>query len=666
MLDARHARRAALLCGVLAAAAVAGAPFPSLRGQARERPWTRSGKRVALASVEERQARPSGGRTSWLCSARDVRALALAGDTLWIGTEGGLFAMSLTIDAIEPVAGPASPSVRAIAVDGEGALWVGGDRSVSVRSGGRWRHFSGDAHPSFGSVRAIVQGESRLWIGAYGAGAAYVEDDAVIAISSADSVVDTRVLCVAEESPTVIFLGTASGLAYADTAGWRSLRYGSRMPIGAVTCAVFDEEGDLFCAVAEQGVAIYSFGRVRTFAAGPGSPGTEVHALSLDPASRRMWAAGADGVFAFDGTEWTAQPLRGLPSKRSRFLSMTHDAEGICYLGTDDGRVVVATREGAREIAVPQAFPGDRAARARIAGGAVWCIAAGGVYANRGSFSRAAQPPDLYADALTDLLPLESGEIWLTSRFGILRGAGKNWEIFDRVDGLPTEHFIRAARDASGTLWFASYDRGVVSRAGGAWKRHDRSNGLPADDIADLAVDGAGAAWVVTRGGEPARHGEGGWERLPLPRRAAGAERQQADTLQRLDPAIRFLGEPASGAGEASRAFRLGVDRAGACLVASDAGVCRRTAEGWQLIEFPARFAGVRPTAVLGTSRGEIWVGTADRGALVHRAGQWSVIGGANGLSDDHVRSLCEDGKGNVWIATQAGGLTRYAPNGTM
>ena len=180
------------------------------------------------------------------------------------------------------------------------------------------------------------------------------------------------VYCCERGTDGTLWLGTASGLMLADTSGWKSLRYGNRLPIGPVGSLAFDEEGDLFCSILGQGAAIYSFGRVRTFGAGQGAPGLYVRAFSLDPSTRRMWAAGADGVFVYDGAEWTRQDLPGIDSRR-RFLSMKHDAEGTCYLGTDDGAVVVLSDGAAREIRVPQAFPERRIARLRTVGETVWC-----------------------------------------------------------------------------------------------------------------------------------------------------------------------------------------------------------------------------------------------------------------------------------------------------
>ncbi len=628
-------------------------------------PWNRSGRRVALASLERGAAGALPGRFSWLCSAKQVRALALARDTLWIGTEGGLFAMSLSLDHVEPVSGPASISIRALAAEG-GALWVAGDHAVSSRSGGRWRHYTPEANHLFERARCFAPGEGRLWIGAFGAGMGYVAGDAATFISCSDPVIDRRVLAVAEQSPTTIYAGTASGLMLADTSGWRSLRYGSRLPVGPVASLVFDEEGDLFCSVLGQGAAIYSFGRVRAFGSGPGTPGAGVRAFSLDPATRRMWAAGDDGAFIYDGTDWTALSAAGFDAARRRFLSMIHDAEGTCYLGTDDGAVVIVSRGVARDVRVPQAFPESRVARLRASGGAVWCVAGGSILSGRGSFVPAAKPPDLYAGEMNDLLPLESGEIWIATRFGILRAAGKTWETIDRRHGLPTEYFVRAARDPAGTLWFASADAGVASFRAGVWTSHTRENGLPSNEIADLVVDGAGRPWIVTPSGDAARFVEGIWERVPLPPAggASAAASHGADSAGVYDPAIRFLPDsdrdPAAAA--ARGGYRLGLDRARVCLVASESGVYRADAAGFTLVELPERLRGARPTAVLGSSRGEIWLGTAGGGLLVHRGGEWIRITAAKGLSDDYVRSICEDAGGTVWIGTQAGGLTAYSP----
>jgi ligand-binding sensor domain-containing protein len=75
---------------------------------------------------------------------------------------------------------------------------------------------------------------------------------------------------------------------------------------------------------------------------------------------------------------------------------------------------------------------------------------------------------------------------------------------------------------------------------------------------------------------------------------------------------------------------------------------------------------GLRPTCIIGTAKGEIWVGTAGNGLLIYRGGEWLKFGASTGLSDDYIRSLCEDQKGIVWIGTQFGGITRYTTQSGM
>jgi ligand-binding sensor domain-containing protein len=655
----------AAACGVLVSSP--GGFSRPVEGEAKT--WMRSGRRLPLAALEGRRTKMLLGTCTPLCSAKEVRALAVQNDTVWIGTEGGLFAYGVRSDSIASVSGPASISVRTIAFDNGGVLWVGGDGGLSARAPGGWRQYVPISNPFFSRVRCLTRGETRFWIGTYGNGCANVANDHITILTRADSLLDERVLSIAEETPNTVMLGTASGLVIADTLGWKSMRYGSRIPLGAVNDLLFDEEGDLYLCIAEQGVAIYSFGRVRTFGSGSGGPGEEVNALGLDPTGR-VWAAGNGGLFTFDGTEWSPYPLASARPMPHRFLSVEHDEEGTCYAGTDEGTVLVASRDTVKEVALPQRFPEQRVARVRFCNGSVWLIAGRSLYRLAEKLETAPAPPALYADEMTDLLATEGGDIWVTTRFGILHYAGREWEIFDRKNGLPTEYFTAISRDAQGTLWFSSFDRGVLSLASGVWTAYGRTDGLPGNVIADMVIDGAGTPWIVTQNGEVARFAQGAWRSLsvPLPGESQRDTSAVGDSLLHIDPAIHFLPEAGLSAGGSSGGSRfcLGLDRAGNCLVGTGSGVCRFSGGRWQAMVLPRAMRGFRPTCVVGTGGGEIWVGTAGSGLLVYRNGEWFACGPSTGLSDTYIRSLCQDASGVIWIGTQFGGLTRVSLQGGM
>jgi ligand-binding sensor domain-containing protein len=655
------------MLGAFAAAGLAAAPKVET---GKQKVWMRSGRRYSLSALEGIETRFLPGAFTAFCSARDVRSLAYLNDTLWIGTEGGLFTYGISDDTLAPASGPASLGVTAIAADDGGALWVGSDYGLSVRSGGRWKHYAKEANGIFGRVRCLVPGETRFWIGTYGNGCGYVVNDALTVLTQQDSLLDERVLSVAEESPRVVFFGTASGLVMADSLGWKSLRYGARLPIGAVKDMLFDEEENLFLAVAEQGVTVYSFGRVRTFGAEDSLPGSEINALSLDPTSR-VWAAGNSGLSIFNGSEWSPYTVPGGEGRnRYRYRSIRHDVDGNCYAGTDGGKVLVISRDAVKELALPQAFPEDRVERIHTSNGTVWILTGQNIYSYRGSFVKQTPPPGLYAGEITDMTVGATGEIWATSRFGILHFEGRAWEVFDKKQGLPTEYFVSVSRDPEGNLWFQTFDRGLVEYSAGRWITIGVGGGSAGDAVQDMILDAKGTPWVVTGSGGIARYVQGEWEELVLPSFApqAADTTQTADSLLRIDPAIRFLPgarrdpETLGGSGHC----RLGRDSAGALLVATRDGIFKLTASAWQGIEYPPWRRQVEPTAVLGSARGELWVGTAGEGLLVWRNGEWFAVTASQGLSDDYVRALSEDQRGNIWIGTQFGGITRFTPQGGM
>jgi ligand-binding sensor domain-containing protein len=656
---------AMIVVSLVALASLAPA-MRSAPGADRPKSWMYSGRRFSLPSLERARAQPLGGTFSSLCSSREVRTLAARSDTLWIGTEGGLFAYSIGDDTISAVAGPATPSVRSIAFDDGGALWVGSDYGISVRSRGRWRSYTEASLPFFRRIRCMVQGESRFWIGTYGNGCGYLANDVLTVLGEQDSLLDERVLSILEESASSVYFGTASGLIDADTLGWKSLRYGSRLPIGSVNALAFDEDENLFIAIDAQGVAVSSFGRVRTFGTAHDLPGANVHAFSLD-LTGHVWAAGGSGVSIFDGSGWTPCPAPGVASMQQRYLSIHHDENGNCYLGTDDGTVLIVSRDAVKEIAVPQAFAESRVSRIRSGNGAIWFIAGRRIYRWKDSFAQVLTVPELYADEMTDLVPTETGELWVTTRFGILHFTGGMWEVFDRASGLSAEYFTRVAIDPSGALWFATFDGRVVTLSAGKWSSYGRENGLSADPIEDLALDGSGAPWIVTRRGVVAHLVQGAWMRMGIsPRELMASEAARAaDSLSQFDPAIHFLSDEAGGSPALSEAKRycLAFGKRGACLIGTNAAVYRLAATGWQVIDLPESMRGVRPTAVLGTAKGEIWLGTAGSGVLVYRNGEWLRIGASNGLSDDYIRALFEDQAGTIWIGTQFGGITRFSPS---
>ena len=620
-----------------------------------------SGRRIPFRTSENDHPSPTG-RIENYCSAAMIQDMVTLGDTLWIGTEGGLFAYSMSLDSVAFVPSIITGSIEAIAVDDAGSLWIGGRNGLGIRSGRGWSRFTGDTHPFFSRITDIAPGEGRIWLATYGQGAGFVEGGDLTIYTREDSLLDDRVLKVLEQESSTVWFGTASGMCRADTLRWESMRYGNRLPIGSVNDILLDEEGNLFVAVARRGVAVYNLGRVRTYGPGRGLPERDIEGFSLDPLGK-VWAVGRSGVSTFDGSSWAPYRLPGIPIGRYDFLSIHHGMDGECYLGTDEGKIIILGRDSVREIVLPQRFPEETVTRLRMFGGVLWAVGIDRLY-HIGAESGVVEPPDAhYRGTMTDVCGGGDGEIWVSSRLGLLRFDGSSWEVFDRRQGLPTERFNGIVRDGAGDLWFGTDEHGVLRLSGGKWVHYSAGSGLPDDRIEDIIVDRSGDPWILTASGEIARFHEGEWESLALPARGAGAA-PEPDSVKTREPFIRFISSGEEGRIAAASAGKcvLGLDGPGNCMVACESGIYRFSGSNWQIIEPPEGISSLRATALLGTSRGTIWIGTEGEGIFIRSRGGWRRLGTDRGLCDDHIESLCEDASGNIWIGTRLGGLSMFSP----
>lgn len=619
--------------------------------------WIDAGRKLYFPPGGTGAGRSLPGTFDIFTSPGGVTAVETWRDTVWVGTEGGLYAWALTPDTLLRCRGPAFTGITSIAVVGEG-LWVGGDAGLSIRSGGRWRHYTSDRNRFLSRITGISQGERRVWISTWGRGAGFVEDDTLRIFTMADSLLDDRVTCVVEENPHTIWFGTASGVCRADSFSWQSMRYGSRIPVGRVEDMTIDEEGGLFIAVAGAGVALYSHGRVRTFGEADGLPSREVRSLSLD-ATGTVWAAGLSGVSVWEGSGWTPLRFPGISLRSFDLLSADHDPGGGSVLGSSAGSVLRLSRESLREKRIEDGLPEKTVIDIAGAGGGVWFAGRSAVYRYDGGMTEYPLPGPWFDSMVSGIEVGGASDVWLSTRLGILHYAGGGWEVYDRRNGLPTEHFTGVV-SSGGELWFSTFDSGVLRLTGEGWVHYTERHGLPGSGITGLVADRSGAVWVSDGSGAVARFAGGDWDLLDLPSRAAGAGPSDADSSYAEDPAIRFLEGSSSGGAPGSGAV-LGLDGSGRCLIVLPDMIFMQTPAGWSSLESPLRSRGLNATSVAGTVSGRIWIGSDD-GAFVLEKGGWVHIGPASGLSGRYVNSIFEDASGAVWIATSGGGLTRFTP----
>jgi len=600
------------------------------------------------------------GRFFDFIPSREVRTLHASYDTLWIGTEGGLFAWDLMTDSVSEIENFPMSSVRSITVDDYYRLWVGCDRGVCLRDS-TWKVYSESVNPFFRRVRELMVGSRKLWIATYGEGCGYLSSDSLIVYTEEDSLLDNRVLSIAEETASEIWFGTASGVCRVDSFRWESMRFGRKIPIGAVNDLIFDENRNLFIAVRQNGLARYKFGKTTSYGAEDGLPGWNLRGFSLAP-DGRLIAAGDGGASYYDGSGWTPLITSGLSLSGYNFLSIHHDYSGNCFLGSDGGSVVVLGREETREVMIPQRFPAMRVSGIYPQGGQLLLITENGLYSLGDTLSAVRLPAPWYESSLTDIAMLREGEFWLSTRFGALHYRDGDWEVFDRRVGLPTEYLTSVDIGADGEIWFGSFDQGVICLREGKWFVYEGDSGLKDNRISDLMVSGDGKVRALTLSGRLALFKGPGWiDDTPggfLPR---GKDAEQTSPLDfDDDPAVRILSESDTGQNAVRTGVCIGPGSGGSCLFVDGRDIYSNRSGEWMKMPLPDPGYKITPGAVFESSRSELWVGTEDNGLFVFREGGWTHYGLSSRFKGEGVLAIAEDSRGNIWIGTAHRGLHRY------
>lgn len=456
-----------------------------------------------------------------LRASGDIRAIERSGDSLWVGTSGGVFIYDLLREAVvDTITRPVLPSnsVRALRAVSD-TLYVGTDAGLAIfdTSGVSWltpTHNAGHDSIPLAPIRSLDLGLDRtLFIGTYGGGLGAVRGDTSWAITRDDSLLDNKVYGMFQQDDTTFYYATSMGLcAYRDSA-WVGFQAGAGIPRGEVRRIIPLSEGRMVLLVGDGGVYRFDGRSARRLSRGGTFPEDAIADIALDE-SGNLWAAGRfGGIARYRGGTWTAVAEGDDNIWRRPWRCARAGIEGEVYFGSDDGQVLVIMDDDRRTIELPAGLPsGDVRAFREDTDGAVFFLNAGrlariGPGGDRPVFER-------FDERVADLAVAPSGGVWVAGRFGIFRREGGRFEPFsvDVRDRDPA--FEAIAFDELGALWVAARDGAVYRYDGTAWMRLARAGELAAPRL--LVPRAGGGVWAVALSSPPAvaRYRQGGWARF--------------------------------------------------------------------------------------------------------------------------------------------------------
>ncbi len=519
-------------------------------------------------------------------------------------------------------------SVPAIARTRDGYLWIGTEEGLLRFDGAKFRLFDASNTPQLARhniVRLLAGRRGGLWIGTLGGGLVWTDGETFRRYTTKDGLSEDVVSALCEDRDGTLWVGTFSkGVSHFAGGRFTSISKREGLSNDEIRAIHQDAEGALWIGTRGGGVNRWQNGHAEAWTTANGLSNDQVTSLADDGAGG-VWIGTRKGL-----GRWSAGKLTILTTaeglKNDEVTSLARERDGILWVGTVTGglnriigaRIDALTKEQGLPDNTVLSFAADE-------DGSLWVGSDGGLTRlSAGVFLPTGTLEGLPSDDVRPVFESSDGDLWVGTRgAGLARRTGGAWKIYNEKDGLPSDRVWALHQDASGDVW-AGTKGGLARFHNGRWTSFTHANGLAADLVFAIVSDAAGDMWIGTVG---------------------GLTRYRDGKFTSFGPADGLTNE---------RVYSLLPGSDGTLWIGTAGGGLDRMKDGRISAAFPSSEAPF-VFAIAEEPDGAILVGTGDHGLTRFDGKRVTKIGRADGLSDDTVFTIVDDGKGFLWMTSNRG-----------
>ncbi len=515
-------------------------------------------------------------------------------------------------------------NITGVAQTADGYLWVASLGGLTRFDGARFEEFSTTHFPKVPNrnVRALyLDRQQRLWLALDRGALIRVGETNTHVFDTADGFSSSRVTVVAEDNADGVWF-VAANEAYR-IQGEKVERLGAEkgLPTGGNTWMATDGRGQLWFARGSQlGVLVDGQWQKR---------------LTLDASLVRFTPARSGGLWICTATQVLKFNKENQPKKivnlpeRTTVRVMLEDRSGALWIGTGEGGLLRWFENKLEHVSVSHpeisALTEDRE-------GNLWVGTAGGGLnlLRRRAVEIVTTKAGLPFESVRSVCQDHRGELWAALQNGSLaHGNDSQWNTVTPEQGWPGGNATCVVPARDGGVWIGTHGRGLRRLRAGNLSEWSLREGLGSQNVRSLLEATNGDLWVGLEspsGLKRFRNGE--FDDLKIP----------ADVRS-----IRALVEGANGTIWAGTSD-------GYILRINGTNVVIET--GAQ-DEDEARAFSVR--CLMATADGSLWIGYAGWGVGRWHNNQYTRVTAAQGLHDDYVSQMLEDGNGGFWMTGNRG-----------